>query len=107
MTALASADGGVLEAELLPHGGDFKAGRARWTVRTCPGPRRTTCLDARIELVPAFWVPPVIGPWVLSRMMAREADRTSAGLEMVARRSRSAQAQAQAQAIPSAGLTHR
>ena len=88
MTAVADAHGGVLEAELLPHGGDFNAGRARWTVRSCPRPRSMTCLDARIELVPAFWVPPVIGPWVLRRTMTEEADRTSAGLEIVARTSR-------------------
>lgn len=85
MTAIASADGGVLEAVLLPRGGDFKAGRARWMVGPCRTARAMTCLDARIELVPAFWVPPVIGPWVLRRTMAEEARRTSAGLELIAR----------------------
>ena len=85
MTAVANADGGVLEADLLPHGGDFKEGYARWTVGACVMTHATTCLDARIELVPAFWVPPIIGPWVLRRRMAEEARRTSAGLEVVAR----------------------
>lgn len=85
MTAIADADGGVLEAELLPRGGDFKAGHARWTVSPCRSTRAMSCLDARIELVPAFWVPPVIGPWVLRRTMAEEARRTSAGLELIAR----------------------
>jgi len=88
MTAIPGAHGGVLEAELLPHGGDFKSGSARWTVRACASAASMTCLDARIELVPAFWVPPVIGPWVLRRKMAEEARRTSAGLEMMARGSR-------------------
>jgi hypothetical protein len=85
MTALASADGGVLEAELLPRGGAFKAGHGRWIVKACPGVQSMACLDARIELVPAFWVPPVIGPWLIGRKMAEEARRTSAGLERVAR----------------------
>ena len=85
MTATAGPDGGVLEAKLLPRGGAFKAGNGRWTVRPCPGAPSTTCLNARIELVPAFWVPPVIGPWVLRRKMAAEARRTSRGLEAVAR----------------------
>jgi hypothetical protein len=85
MTAIPGANGGVLEAELLPHGGDFKSGSARWTVRACGSAASITCLDARIELVPAFWVPPVIGPWVLRRKMAEEARRTSAGLEAMAR----------------------
>ena len=87
MTAIAGADGGVLEAELLPHGA-FKAGSGRWSVQACQSAPSTTCLDARIELVPAFWVPPVIGPWVLRRKMAEEARRTSAGLELMARGSR-------------------
>lgn len=88
MTAIANPDGGVLEAELLPRGGDFKAGHARWTVGACPSDRRMTCVDARIELVPAFWVPPVIGSWVLRGKMAEEARRTGTGLELVARGAR-------------------
>jgi Polyketide cyclase / dehydrase and lipid transport len=89
MTAVAGADGGVLEAQLLPHGGAFKAGDGRWTVTACRSAPSTTCLDARIELVPAFWVPPVIGPWVLRRKMAEEASRTSTGLERMALGARS------------------
>ncbi|MHB8815046.1 MAG: SRPBCC family protein [Steroidobacteraceae bacterium] len=88
MTAIRDADGGVLEAELLPRGGAFKSGSARWTVRACPTAPSMTCLDARIELVPAFWVPPVIGSWVVRRKMDEEARRTSLGLELVARASR-------------------
>src|SRR5215469_10803291 len=85
MTAVAGADGGVLEAQLLPDGSDFKAGSGRWTVGVCPTTAAKTCLDARIVLVPAFWVPPIIGPWVVRRKMVEEARRTGAGLEVVAR----------------------
>ncbi|MGA7538308.1 MAG: SRPBCC family protein [Steroidobacteraceae bacterium] len=85
MVATTNAQGGVLEAKLLAQGGDFKAGRGRWTVAPCPSDRTMTCMIARIELVPAFWVPPVIGPWVIRSKMEEEALRTSAGLELVAR----------------------
>jgi hypothetical protein len=85
MTALPAADGGILEARLLPRGGAFKAGGGRWSVRACPEAPATTCLHASIELVPAFWMPPVLGPWVIRRKMAAEARRTSAGLERIAR----------------------
>ena len=85
MTATASADGGSLAAKLLPRGGDFKGGRGLWIVRSCPAARAATCMDVRIELLPAFWVPPVIGPWVLRRKMDEEARRTGAGLELTAR----------------------
>lgn len=82
MTANATANGGVLDAELV--NGDFKAGHGRWLVRPCQTPGARTCMDVRIELVPAFWVPPVIGPWVIRRKMVEEARRTSAGLERTA-----------------------
>jgi len=84
MTATASTDGGTLHADLV--GGDFKGGHGIWVVRPCQANRAESCLDVRIELVPAFWVPPVIGPWVIRRKMDEEARRTSAGLERTARR---------------------
>jgi ribosome-associated toxin RatA of RatAB toxin-antitoxin module len=83
MTVNATADGGVLDAELVS--GDFKAGHGHWLVRPCRTSRSLTCVDIRIELVPAFWVPPLIGPWVMRRKMDEEARRTSAGLERTAR----------------------
>lgn len=87
MTATASTDGGTLRAELLPYGGDFTGGYGLWIVRPCPTSRAVTCMDVRLELIPAFWVPPVIGPWVIRKKMDEEARRTSAGLERTARRS--------------------
>lgn len=84
MTAAASAEGGVLHAALVS--GDFKGGYGLWIVKPCPGARATSCMDIRIELVPAFWVPPLIGPWVIRSKMDEEARRTSAGLERTARR---------------------
>ena len=85
MTATAGADGGSLNADLVPRGGDFKGGHGLWMVRPCPTARAATCMDVRIQLLPAFWVPPVIGPWVLRRKMDEEARRTGPGLELTAR----------------------
>ena len=85
MTASASADGGSLNARLVPGSGDFKGGHGLWIVRPCREARAATCMDVRIELLPAFWVPPVIGPWVLRRKMDEEARITGAGLERTAR----------------------
>jgi hypothetical protein len=85
MTATASADGGALNAEFVAHAGDFKGGHGVWIVGACPAAPAVSCLDVRIELVPAFWVPPVIGPWVIRRKMDEEARRTGAGLEQTAR----------------------
>ncbi|HZT04975.1 MAG TPA: SRPBCC family protein [Steroidobacteraceae bacterium] len=84
MTAAAGADGGVLRAELVA--GDFRGGYGTWIVRPCARAQAVSCMDIRIELVPAFWVPPIIGPWVIRRKMEEEARRTSLGLEQTARR---------------------
>lgn len=84
MTPTASADGGTLHADLV--GGDFKGGHGVWVVRPCTASRAESCMDVRIDLVPAFWVPPVIGAWVIRRKMEEEARRTGAGLERTARR---------------------
>jgi hypothetical protein len=86
MTATANTDGGTLHADLVS--GDFKGGYGLWVVRPCPAKPAASCMDIRIELVPAFWVPPVIGPWVIRRKMDEEARRTSAGLERTAQRYR-------------------
>jgi hypothetical protein len=84
MTATYHGNGDMLEARILSRG-DFKAGYGLWTVRPCPTARPATCLDVHIELVPAFWVPPAIGSWVIRRKMEEEARRTGAGLEQAAR----------------------
>jgi Polyketide cyclase / dehydrase and lipid transport len=86
MTATTDAQGGTLQARLVAQGGSFKAGRGFWTVGICPLAPAASCLQVRIELLPAFWIPPVIGPWVLRAKMEEEARRTSAGLEDIARR---------------------
>ena len=84
MTATASTGGGTLHADLVS--GDFKGGHGDWVVGPCPANRAVSCMDIRIELVPAFWVPPLIGPWVIRSKMEEEARLTSAGLERTARR---------------------
>lgn len=86
MTATADARGEVLRAALVPHGGSFRSGHASWTVRPCRTGGAPTCLDARIELQPAFWVPPLIGPWILRHKMYQEARRSGHGLERIAAR---------------------
>ena len=83
MTATVNVAGGVLQAELLPQEGAFQ-GTGHWAVKSCPENRPKSCVDAQIELVPNFWVPPVIGPWLIRKKMYDEAERSSVGLEQVA-----------------------
>ncbi len=85
MTATADGDGGVVRSELLPQGSDFRHGRGLWRVAPCPSGSPASCLSVRIEVVPTFWVPPVIGPWLIRRKLREQAHRASLGLEQIAR----------------------
>lgn len=74
-------DGGDLHAEVLPGLSDFRYGRADWQFRSAGA---ATHLHFSAELEPAFWVPPLIGPWLVERSLHEEAQRTSAGIEKLA-----------------------
>lgn len=84
MQFLAHAAGGEIRAEVLPHLSNLRYGRARWTLRDCAG---NTCLRFEAELEPDFWVPPLIGPWLIQRKLRSEAMQTGAGIERLARAS--------------------
>lgn len=75
-------NGGRVRAQVLPERSDFRYGDANWDFRDCEG---RTCLDFDAELEPAFWVPPLIGPWLIKRKLHEEAVETSKGLERLAR----------------------
>lgn len=83
MTTLFHADGGVLQAQFVPSSGAFR-GTGRWLVAPCTAREGRTCLDVHIDLVPLFWLPPMIGPWLIRRKMYEQALHISAGLEQLA-----------------------
>lgn len=77
-------DGGAeVQAQVLPPLSDFRFGHATWSFRACGA--QQTCLHFRAQMEPAFWVPPLIGPWIIQRKLRSEAIETSAGLERLAR----------------------
>jgi len=81
MRYAARPDGGDLHAEVLPGPSDFSYGRADWVFRPAGG---ATLLRFSAELQPAFWIPPLLGPWLVERSLREEAERTSAGIEKLA-----------------------
>ena len=102
MTATAAVDGGVIRAAIVPGQGDFRSGQARWQVRSCRSGRDASCLQVHMNLRPAFWVPPLLGPWILQRKLAEEARRTVNGIKQLAAslRARCAAVPARRQASP-------
>ncbi|MEO0576130.1 MAG: SRPBCC family protein [Pseudomonadota bacterium] len=51
-----------------PAGSDFEFSDATWALRDDAG---GTLVEYRIEMQPAFWVPPVVGPFVMKRQLIK------------------------------------
>ena len=71
--------GGEILTTLIPERSDFDFGESRWTVAGIDGGATRVTLTSERE--PSFWVPPVIGPWMLTRTLTRE---TRTALERIA-----------------------
>lgn len=78
----ASSAGGHVRAQVISELSDLRYGLAEWTLRACAD---RTCLRFDAEVEPDFWVPPLIGPWLIQRKLREEAMQTSGGLERLAR----------------------
>jgi hypothetical protein len=71
-----------METEIEPAGSDFRAGHSEWEIVPVDGARSR--IRMHVELEPAFWVPPVVGPWIISRKMRAAAQETGMRLEQLA-----------------------
>jgi hypothetical protein len=70
-----------IRTETLPELSDFKYARSEWTLEPEPGGTRVSYM---LEIEPDFWVPPVIGAWVLKRTLARGGERVINRIERLA-----------------------
>jgi len=70
--------GHVIEAVILPEFSDFRSGLARWQL-TARG--AATVLEFSNSFEPDFWVPPVIGPWLIKRKLVWEVTETAMYIE--------------------------
>jgi hypothetical protein len=75
------AQDGSVTATVLPGQSDFRYGVARLNLWQEPDGTRVLI---RGELEPDFWIPPVIGPWLVKRKLISEALDTVRNLERVA-----------------------
>jgi Polyketide cyclase / dehydrase and lipid transport len=66
---MVQSPGYILEANILPEHSDFRRGRAQWRL-TAEGD--STLMHFHAELVPVFFLPPLIGPWLIRREMANQ-----------------------------------
>jgi hypothetical protein len=72
---------GSITAVVIPEQSDFKHGYAR--INLWQEPTGTRVL-IRSEVQPDFWIPPIIGPWIIKRKLRSEALETVNNLERVA-----------------------
>lgn len=68
----------TIHAIMLPGENGFASGELRWDLTPVNG---DTQLHFRVELVPAFWVPPMIGPYLLKRILPEHAREIAQNLE--------------------------
>ena len=59
----------LLVAHIIPELSDFRQGRAEWRLSDAAG---ATDMHFTARLEPAFWVPPVIGPWLFRHKIVSE-----------------------------------
>lgn len=67
-----------------PEGSDFRSGHSEWEI--VPVSEGRSRIVMHVALEPAFWVPPVIGPWIIKRKMQSAAQETGTRIEQLAAR---------------------
>lgn len=68
-----------IEAVIIPQGSDFSAGDTRWEL-SAPTAASTELLFTQ-SFEPDFWVPPVIGPWLIRSKLESEVMETARYIE--------------------------
>jgi len=71
---------GELRAHILP-GKDIASGKATWSLKA---EGMSSRLRFEAEMTPAFWVPPVVGPWAIRRALTEELTVSLHNLERMA-----------------------
>lgn len=71
-----------LDAVVLPEQSNLKSGSSTWRLEA---DGEGTRMHMELELEPAFWVPPLIGPALVVGSLKAEGKRAAAGVERLAR----------------------
>jgi Polyketide cyclase / dehydrase and lipid transport len=66
----------------LPEQSDFRYSRSEWKLEPEGDGTR---VKYRLTMEPAFWVPPIVGPWFLKRNILRGGERAVNRIEALAR----------------------
>lgn len=76
--------GGSMLADMIPSLSDFSYGQAHWDFAPCADNAQQTCMRFRAQVDPKFWIPPLVGPWLIERRLREEGVVTAKGIERLA-----------------------
>lgn len=68
-----------IDARTIPDQSDFRQGIVEWRIEPTDQEHSHISVYARLE--PDFWIPPLIGPWIVKYVLRREALETIESLE--------------------------
>jgi hypothetical protein len=68
----------LVKATILPESSDFDSGSASWDL---VGADVVTYMQFSTEVDPSFWVPPLIGTWLVEREMIKQVQETAMYIE--------------------------
>ena len=76
-------ENGILFSRIIPGKSDFQAGWMRWEIKAIDSNKMSpvTQIILDIEMVPDFFVPPVIGPYQIKKIMFEMTRATIINLE--------------------------
>ena len=76
-------DGKIILTTVVPEESDFKYGESRWEVT--PVDKEHSRIRFSYQIQPDFWVPPVIGPFLIKHKLLAEARQTISRIETLAK----------------------
>lgn len=79
---LETREPGFIRTVTLPEHSDFRYAVSQWDLEPKAG---GTQLTYRLEMEPDFWIPPLIGPWVLKQRLESGGVRAVNRIERLAR----------------------
>ena len=71
----------LVKATILPESSDFESGSASWDLAVADN---VTYMQFSTEVDPSFWVPPLIGTWLIKREMIKQVQETAMYIEQKA-----------------------
>jgi hypothetical protein len=73
----------IIKTNIVPDESDFEYGEAEWQIK--PEGDENTVITFHSRFKPAFWVPPLIGPILVKRIMLNVTKQTILAMEKIVR----------------------